>query len=440
MNKLLAAIVMSAPLLLLAGCAHMGSGGSQSESFRSFVEETKEAQADDYLGKRGVRVQNEAEFQNMKRYLLDRYQGVHVSHSFIGLHDEDVDCVPISEQMSLKSRSPDQAVRWKMPEVPAVSGKERKEPATGEFQGRKSLDITLKSDDLDPEGNARYCDDDTIPIRRVTLDDLVRFPSLESFFRKGERRDDRPIPGDSQHYYARGVQFVDNFGGDSWLNVWNPSVASDQISLSQIWVVADSGENKQTVEAGWQVFPDRWNSDNAALFIYYTTGGYRDGTGCYNVDCSGFVQTANNVYLGSGFDHYSATDQTQWGFELQYKRNTDGNWWLFYRGPGDWIPVGYYPHSIFGAGALSRKADKVAFGGEDTGTPSAKQIGSGATSDQGFGKSAFQNTIFYIDTNTTSQWAKLSKEEPDPTCYNTNINNIYGGWGTYLYFGGPSCH
>jgi hypothetical protein len=441
MKKLIAAIVMAAPLFSLTGCAHLATHGKQSESFRSFIEETREAQADDYIGKRGVRVKDQAAFEQMRRYLLDRYKGVHVSHSFVGSHDEDVDCIPIAEQMSLKSKSgEEERVEWKLPEVPAISGKERKEPAAGEFKGRKSLDITLKRDDFDQEGNERYCEDDTIPVRRVTLDDLVRFPDLNSFFRKGERRDDRPIPGDSQHYYARGVQFVDNFGADSWLNVWSPTVASDQMSLSQIWVVADTGNNKQTVEAGWQVYPDKWDSDNAALFTYYTTGGYQDGTGCYNVDCSGFVQTANNVYLGSGFDHYSATDQTQWGFELQYKRNTDGNWWLFYRGPDNWIPVGYYPHSLFGAGALSRKADKIAFGGEDTGTPSAKQMGSGTMSNQGFGKSAFQNTIFYIDTNTVSQWANLGKEEPDPTCYDTTINNIYGNWGTYLYFGGPSCN
>ena len=142
---------------------------------------------------------------------------------------------------------------------------------------------------------------------------------------------------------------------------------------------------------------------------------------------------------GIGINHYSATDQTQWGFELQYKRNTDGNWWLFYRGGGDWIPVGYYPKSLFGDGRLSRKAEKVAFGGEDTGGPSAKQMGSGAKSDQGFGKAAFQNTIFYIDTNTVSQWANLSKEEPDPTCYTATINNVFGSWGTYIYFGGLSC-
>jgi hypothetical protein len=237
------------------------------------------------------------------------------------------------------------------------------------------------------------------------------------------------------------VQFVNNLGADSWLNVWSPTVASGRMSLSQLWVVAGTDNDKQTVEAGWQVYPDKWHSNNAALFIYYTKGGYQKGTGCYNTECDGFKQVANNVYLGSGFDHYSATDQGQWGFELQYKRSpTTGSWWLFYRGPGDWIPVGYYPKSLFGDGKLATQAEKVAFGGEDTGEPSAKQMGSGATADKHFSKAAFQNTIFYIDTQVVSQWANLSEEEPDPKCYTAEINNIFGSWGTYLYFGGPSCN
>src|SRR5262249_9230467 len=153
----------------------------------------------------------------------------------------------------------------------------------------------------------RFCRGDTIPLLRITLDDLTRFPSLEAFFRKGETREGRNIPADENHYYARGVQFVANFGADSWLNVWSPAVVDHEMSLSQIWVVGGDGGAKQTAEAGWQVMPDKWGSNDAALFIYYTSAGYADDKGCYNTDCDGFRQIANNVYLGSGFDHYSST-------------------------------------------------------------------------------------------------------------------------------------
>ena len=439
-NSRLCPMALVCLLAAVASCTR-SKGNTESPSFREFLTATERAQPNNYRGKPGVRVIDDAAFEKMKAYLIDRYRGVHVSHSFVGTEHGYVDCVPILEQPSIKNRQgSERTIDRKPPPVPEGPHPVEPERQQDAFRAPQSLDIRLKPGLLDPVGNERFCHDDTIPIRRITLEELTRFPTLEAFFRKGERGDNRQVPGDDQHYYARGVQFVSNLGADTWLNVWSPSVAADQMSLSQLWVVAGDGGSKQTAEAGWQVMPDKWGSNSAALFIYYTTGGYQDGTGCYNVDCDGFRQVANNVYLGSGFDHYSAPGQTQWGFELQYKRDTDGNWWLFYRGGGDWIAVGYYPKSLYGTGGLATQSAKIAFGGEDTGNTSAKQMGSGEKSDAHFGKAAYQNTIFYIDSNGTSQWASLSSEEPNPTCYTADINNIFGAWGTYLYFGGPSCN
>jgi len=49
-------------------------------------------------------------------------------------------------------------------------------------------------------------------------------------------------------------------------------------------------------------------------------------------------------------------------------------------------------------------------------------------------RAAYQHTIFYIDTNTTSQWANLNKYESNPDCYTADVHNIYGSWGTYFLF------
>ena len=46
--------------------------------------------------------------------------------------------------------------------------------------------------------------------------------------------------------------------------------------------------------------------------------------------------------------------------------------------------------------------------------------------------------IFYIDTNTTSQWANLDKYESNPDCYTADVHNITV-IGIYLFFGGPKC-
>lgn len=418
-------------------------------TFDDFIQQVRSAKPEDYVGKPGAEVESVAAFEEMRAHLLQLYDGVRATNSF-SERDRYVDCVPLDQQPGL--RRPGAARETLQRESPkegaTPSLQQQGTDATAERKS-EALDITLKRGARDSYGHELYCEQGTFPMRRLTLEELTRFKNLSSFFTKGSLLDNfelrpnpnqpRPLPADdSTHYYARGAQFVDNFGGDSWLNLWNPTVADKQMSLSQLWIVGGEGESKQTAEAGWQVYSA--DGPEARLFIYYTTKGYTKDSGCYNVTCSGFVQIANNVYLGRGFDHYSSANGTQWGFNLQWKRHTDGNWWLFYRGPGNYIAVGYYPHSLWGSGVMATKAEKVAFGGEDTGKPSAKQMGSGEKSNVGWQRAAYQNRIFYIDMRTTSQWANLTEYEPNPDCYTADINNIFGSWGTYLFFGGPSCN
>jgi hypothetical protein len=450
--RCLPTVLAAAFVMLLGGCHHEAEKpSSPSGSFDQFVKGVASAKASDFMGKPGVKVESAAAFQEMKDHLLQLYAGVKVEHTF-GENGQLVDCVPIEQQPGLRRPgAPREALQREAPKSTIPPAEKKKGPA-GVERKSETLDILLKPGVRDSNGQEMYCREGTVPLRRVTLEEMTRFKNLSSFFSKGSKRDDfrkgsgRPRPGandlpeDETHYYARGVQYVDNFGGDAWLNVWSPTVTDDsKFSLSQLWVVGE-GDKKQTAEAGWQVFPNKYNSKNASLFIYYTTSSYEDNSGCYNTECSGFTQLANNVYLGRGFSNYSGTDGTQWGFNLQWKRGPDGTWWLFYRGPGDYITVGYYPHSLYGNGVLATKATKIAFGGEDTGQLAAKQMGSGEKASAGWQKAAYQNKIFYIDTNTVSQWANLDKYESNPDCYTADVHNIYGDWGTYLFFGGPSCN
>lgn len=92
------------------------------------------------------------------------------------------------------------------------------------------------------------------------------------------------------------------------------------------------------------------------------------------------------------------------------------------------------------AGQLATNAQKVAFGGEDTGEPSALQMGSGEFASGNFGKASYQHTAFYIDTKVVSQWATLSSQTSDTACYTTDIGSSTGNWGVYIFLGGPKCH
>jgi hypothetical protein len=404
--------------------------------FAQFIQDTRSARFEDYARQRSA-VRDPRNFEEMKAHILRLYEGVHPTNSFFE-NGSFVDCVPLRQQPGLRGALPAR------PDKAAIAPAQRRGASIGgRLPATRALDLTLKPNEKDRFGSVKYCRSGTIPMRRITLEEMSRFDSLGGFLRRGKsgegERKGPELPADSSsHYYARGLQYVDNLGGDAWLNVWSPTVADSRMSLSQLWVVGEGSNPKQTVEAGWQVYPSVWDSDNAALFIFYTSNDYKDG--CYNTECDKFVQVASNVYLGNGFDHYSTSGGGQWGFNLQWKRSNAGNWWLFYKGPGNYIAVGYYPKSLFGTGYLSRQANKIAFGGEDTGKPSAKQMGSGSLAANGWTKAAFQKSVFYIDTNVVSQWNNLTKYESDPSCYTADIHNIYGSWGTHLYFGGPSCH
>ncbi len=437
----------------MSACSHWHPAlvAEREISFNSFIGSTKSASMKDFSNVRGVRVENESALAEMKNHILLLYQGITPTHTFLGRDNQFVDCVPIEQQPGL--RNPDFRPISLVREAPIVSVEplsEKAEKADLLSKERRPADITLKPGIKDRFEKEMYCETNTIPLRRITLEEMTRFRTLEDFLGKRDRIDQREtrgdmggtdlVPGDPSHYYAVGSQAVSNFGGDSWLNVWSPRVSTHQMSLSQMWVRGNPDDSKQTIEAGWQVFPDKWSSTQAALFIYYTTNGYKKGSGCYNLDCSGFVQIANNVYLGAGFDHYSERGGGQWGFNLQIKRHTDGNWWLFYRGAGNYIAVGYYPGALYGNGELARQASIIRWGGEDTGDPTACQMGSGAFPSEGWGRAAYHDVVFYIDPNTVSQWANLSKVETPPDCYLIDIHNASSnGQKTFFYFGGPKC-
>ncbi|MBA4166128.1 MAG: neprosin family prolyl endopeptidase [Chitinophagaceae bacterium] len=434
--------------LLLTKCKTPNANNRGPIKFSEFVDKLDKSAYRDFQGKSGVQVQDENAFNEMKKYLLVRYKGVQVKQSFVGTDGQIVDCIPINEQpyFRLKGVNDLQITR----QAPSFTAQGRLMP---DSSGRrlsdnyKSIDITLKEGAKDKYGNAMYCPDGYIPVKRVTLDVLIHYKTLDQFFGKTGilmRRGNEPVLyGDGlDHNHVVGIQNVDNAGGDSWLNVWNPNVSPGSMSLSQQWFTGGSGDGLQTIEGGWQVLPSKYNTNNACLFIYSTNANYTKGSGGYNLDNGAFVQTSNQIYLGAPFDHYSATNGGQWGFNLQWKRNTDGNWWLFYKGPGNYIAVGYYPKSFYGNGQMSNFADRSDFGGEVAGSPSEGQMGSGAAGADGWQKAAYQNRIFYIlkDNIEQSAWSDLSKFEENASCYTGDLHNIYGDWGTYLYFGGSRCN
>jgi hypothetical protein len=416
-------------LVTVNGRLNAQSGPSQFVPFKEFIANTTAANSAEYLTQSTNHVKNASEFEDLRQHILTMYQGVEVSHSFV-LHSQYFDCVPTNQQPSVRLLGLKSTAQ--PPPMPAL-GQDGLTTEAGE--GAKQVG---PGDEFDEFGNPTHCEENTIPVRRITLDELSRFETLQDFFKKSP---DSVAGAAVTHKYAYANQTVNNFGGNSALNLWRPPVDTSKgevFSLSQVWYSGGSGNSLQTAEGGWQNYPGKYGTQNSVLFIYWTADGYQT-TGCYNLDCAAFVQTNNSYTLGGQWSNYSTLGGTQYDFTVVYELYR-GNWWFGISAKNPFVWVGYYPGSLYRGGQLTMNAQTITYGGETTGSTIWPPMGSGQwAGNAGFGRAAYQRQIFYVDTTYASQWANLTPQQPSPNCYNLS-GPIWGGnqiWGIYFYFGGP---
>jgi hypothetical protein len=407
---------------------------------------------------------NPTSFGRIRQHILDMYQGVQVRHSYL-LGSQIFDCVPIEQQPAVRIQGGGIA--------PAPPPLAPPDTAQNRPSGQAAATQQLQASGSDAFGNALQCEEQTIPMRRITLEDLTRFKSLDDFFSKGPGgagrapaapiggpgsasnlksapnlgsslgRDTDVPPSPAGHEHAFTYQHVNNLGGNSILNLWSPLVYTglplfEQFNLSQMWVLGYGGGTLQTVEAGWQNYPAKYGSQNAALFVYSTRDNYKPSpwylptTGCYNLECGTFVQVNNSWALGAPIGSYSTGGGAQYELPIQWLLYA-GNWWL--KVNGTWI--GYYPGSFYLGGQLSRNATDIQFGGETASQASYYgPMGSGAWANAGFQHAAYQRNIYYTDTANNGQWASLGAAT-ECTGYSFSGPAWGGSWGIYFFFGGP---
>ncbi|CAN1217936.1 hypothetical protein LINPERPRIM_LOCUS1182 [Linum perenne] len=256
-----------------------------------------------------------------------------------------------------------------------------------------------------------YCPRGTIPIARYQ----VAFPH------KNKQANEFTIR-EIQTKHAQVTMTGDKYyGGGAKLNAWNPTVIAPGFSLAQIWLAAGRGTPKfSTVEAGWM-------SDN------YTS------TGCYNLECPGFVQTSQKFGLGTPVKPISEYNGTQYDTSIQiYKDMTSGHWWLRIQGED----IGYWPSQIFNGG-FSESSTVINWGGEITNTNpqgfhTQTDMGSGHFASEGFGKAAFMRNMEYVDQDGIVKDAHdLYPYTSRPECYSVAMQDWNDSFGMHFYYGGP---
>ncbi|XP_019057808.1 PREDICTED: uncharacterized protein LOC104811316 [Tarenaya hassleriana] len=303
---------------------------------------------------------------------------------------------------------------------------------------------------------AGECPEGTIPVRRVRLEEITSASNASQFGRKApyynrlldiahRNPTNFSLLGDafkSSSSQERSEAFLtavgyNYIGSQSDINVWNPKIESGDFSSGQIWMQNGPGDAFESVEAGWVVNQGIFGDSRTRLFAYWTKDGYKT-TGCFNLLCSGFVQTSAKIALGAPVEPISSGDN-QYDITIGlFKDANNGDWSLHL---GDEV-VGYWPGSLFsylghsailvkwGGGVYSRNVKK---------SPHTKtQMGSGYWASGLKTNSAYHTNIRIKDYSLAIKYPEnLSEFADEYDCYSTKLYRDNYMAEPFFYFGGP---
>uniref|UniRef100_M4DDE9 Neprosin PEP catalytic domain-containing protein n=1 Tax=Brassica campestris TaxID=3711 RepID=M4DDE9_BRACM len=242
------------------------------------------------------------------------------------------------------------------------------------------------------------CPENTIPIKRITKEDLLREDNIKNHGNKSNISQPhqfyhpKDITNYSVHEYA--IASVDGGpfrGTKAQINVWKPRVQEvGESSISQISIIGgkfDAGLN--SIQAGSHVHPALYGDDNPHFFIYWTDP-------------------------------------------------KTGNWWLQLN---DQELIGYWPKEIF-TNLADEGASVIEWGGEvvnkkKDGQHTTTEMGSGHFPSEGFGKASSFEVIKIIDMNNgLIDPVKVKTVVSRPACYDikTGYDKTYE---VFFYYGGP---
>ncbi|EOA28754.1 hypothetical protein CARUB_v10024986mg [Capsella rubella] len=275
------------------------------------------------------------------------------------------------------------------------------------------------------------CPKNSIPIRRTTKEDILRRRSVDVYGKTN--------PNDNPKFHEYAIIKVDGkfHGAKADINVWKPYIQTPkEFSLAQMWVAAGPDSELNSIEVGWQAYPDLYADENPRIFTFWTADGYKSG--CYNLDCPGFVPINNAFFVGATINHFSTYDGRQYHIStLIWKDPHTGNWWLKLNGN---IVVGYWPSILFKH--LNTGATEIQWGGEvinfnDGSKHTTTKMGSGHFAEEGFKRASyFRNLVVLDEDDKIKRPERGSSYMTKESCYNvrSGYDVIYG---LNFFYGGP---
>ncbi|KAL1219648.1 Protein neprosin [Cardamine amara subsp. amara] len=286
------------------------------------------------------------------------------------------------------------------------------------------------------------CPDGTVIVKRITMQNLMHAQRLKSMGLFGSRHfltERNNTDSNGQSYLAELCFGPRNFSGaEGYLNLWEPQVSQDQVSLAFLAVGGGSKENFASIAVGWMVNPSLYQNDHVHLYVSWTMNG--SNRGCYDLTCPGFVQVSKNIPLGVILKPISVYDGSQYEIRLKlqlYGPNRD--WWFSFKGES----IGYWPGALFKDQGLANRAKYASWGGQ-TYSPNTEKtpiMGSGHWPSEGLYKAAYVNSLKVIGNKGTVMdpgLKDLKVYESNPNCYKAIlVHEDKVPWLRAVYYGGP---
>ncbi|XP_038688558.1 uncharacterized protein LOC119987709 [Tripterygium wilfordii] len=280
--------------------------------------------------------------------------------------------------------------------------------------------------------NRMMCTNNTIPVRRSTIADVMRLNSTSELKKKQKPfRHQLPIFTEN-HEYASVVYdaVAELYGVAGAIKMARPSVSGENgCSQSHVQIKTGSGQDFESITVGWNVCPELNGDNNIRLFLLWTRDGYQT-TKCYNYECNGFVaendeDNEDDVVLGDELEPSPAHPDI---YVKIWKDPVRQIWSLMI----DDEVMGEWRRDIFPR--LGGIYTSVEWGGEVSNNRT--QMGSGRFENEE-GACYIRNLEIMTSGNSHHPievpFEELTERETNPELYNVSIKHNR----RYIYFGGP---
>ncbi|CAN8291037.1 unnamed protein product [Cochlearia groenlandica] len=294
--------------------------------------------------------------------------------------------------------------------------------------------------------NGVGCPVGTVPIRRLTKDDILALYSLDDSYKpRGSWNTTTTTCNNSpnnvvhydQHHYAvaRTKNIGKRFNGATMdLCITSPKVKPGQYSASRLHI--QIGDD--FIQAGITVNPVLYKDNQPRVFAYTKIG--RSGEkSCYNSNCDvGMILVRQDYPLGAtiGTPSRRGSWQSHYGIFGLIKDQGNGNWWFEYGRDAE--EIGFWPSQLFS----QSNGNLVEWGGEVySASQPSPEMGYGYFPVMKIKYDAFAKRISILDGNYGVDWKVRFIELFSDDTRGYDVRGIQDSGisdiGHVIYFGGP---